>query len=407
MNAQVNRFIDALTIDDYQAIAGPDWPQFEELKSKVGVPQFIVDEICALAQSFDARHEKTKSFCVLPFYGWEYPADIACCLMKDHTTLDRVRSDMLQGTRAPECQQCWDLEDAGILSDRMIKNSVIDFYRKTDITALYEECASGLNSEQAYKIGTNNICNAACVTCSGAYSSLWINYEKKNNVNKNKVWQIGVDSVPVKIDYAKAVYIIFHGGESTLSKTNFEILEKLVENNNTDCFISFTTNGSFDLSEHQWAILKKFKNVNFCFSIDGINDVFEYLRFPLTWDKILTNIEKCREHLIDISCSYTLSNVNIYYHAETVAWFDRNNIKYLTNPVNEPRLFRPAALSRDIKDQILSKFPPDTVLNTFLSDHCQIDDVDFAAMKVKIAKQDSWKGIAINDYLPEFAALLK
>ena len=46
-------------------------------------------------------------------------------------------------------------------------------------------------------------------------------------------------------------------------KLNFYILEKLIEYNNTNCFIIFTTNGSVDLDQNKKDLLKKFKNVSF------------------------------------------------------------------------------------------------------------------------------------------------
>ena len=135
--------------------------------------------------------------------------------------------------------------------------------------------------------------------------------ERKNGITPNKSWNIKVRDLNNRIDYANAKSIGFRGGEPFLSKTNFDILEKLIEIGNTDCFINFTTNGSSDILDYQKNILRKFKNINFCFSIDGIGPVFEYMRYPLTWDKLEENLEYCRKNNILISASYTVSNLNI------------------------------------------------------------------------------------------------
>lgn len=274
MLANFNDLVNDLTLEDYQSMSGPDWPSFEQLKSGDNVPQFVIDELSEMFSSVSDSAESVKTFCVLPFYGIEYPWQISCCLMSRHDTIDRVQQDMLSGKRAGECSHCWKNEDYGLISDRQVKNASLDFYTKKDITKLFEECKSNKNEIRHYKIDTSNICNAACVTCNSKYSSLWLSYEKQNNIHKNKVWSIDSPN-QLNINYAQAVSIGFRGGESTLSKTNFKILENLAAHGNTDCFISFTTNGSFNLTEQQLNLLKQFSNVSFCFSIDGLNMVFE------------------------------------------------------------------------------------------------------------------------------------
>ena len=78
--------------------------------------------------------------------------------------------------------------------------------------------------------------------------------------------------------------------------------------------MSFVTNGSFSLNARQKEILAKFKNLNFCFSIDGVGPVFEYLRWPLKWVDIENNISWCQANNVEFSVSYTLSNINLLYH---------------------------------------------------------------------------------------------
>lgn len=404
MLTNFNKLVKNITLDDYQSMAGPDWPSYEHLQSNVNIPQFVIDEIEQMYAVYTDKLSEIKTFCVLPFYGKEYPTQHVCCLMTRHDTVDRVRQDMLNNRRAPECSQCWKNEDNGLISDRMIKNRTFDFYRKKDITELFAECKSSQNKIQHYKIDSSNICNAACVTCDGGSSSLWLKYEKEHKITTHKVWSIDIEDPVLKIDFRSATCIGFRGGEPTLSKTNFKILEQLIKTQNTDCFISFTTNGAFDLTEYQLGLLKQFKNINFCFSIDGIGKVFEYLRYPLSWDKILKNLELCQQHNILTNVSYTLSNINIFYYKQTTDWFDQHGLEYLVNPVYSPSWFRPAALSQQVKDLISNN---SLVASNFLASHNVNDIRDFELMKQEIIKQDLWKGISIADYLPEFAELIK
>jgi sulfatase maturation enzyme AslB (radical SAM superfamily) len=224
--------------------------------------------------------------------------------------------------------------------------------------------------------------------------------ERKNNVKPAKSWKINLQNFSYKLDHSQLRVAAFHGGEPFLSSTNFDLLEQILDYGNDDCFVSFVTNGSFDLTNQQKYILSKFKRVNFCFSIDGIGSAFEYMRYPLSWAKTLDNIKWARDNNIDVSVSYTLSNVNLWYHSQTVAWFQQQGINFLTGVVDYPSYFRPSALPKNIKDRIIAGCPD---MAKLLGKHTDQDDRNYQQFLVEIQKQDSWKGISIKDYLPEFA----
>ncbi|CAB4128736.1 Radical_SAM domain containing protein [uncultured Caudovirales phage] len=387
--------------DEYNIVAGSTWPSFEEFQQHNNIADFIYDEIDSMLWNLAPKISET--FCVLPFYGIEYPDNVPCCIMGKVNNLDEIREQMLAGEKPKACATCWKLESAGVQSDRQLKNTTLDFYLKEDIKLLFDRAVEKKNSVIHYKIDTSNTCNATCITCSGNCSSAWAILEKKNGVDTFATqWKLTPGEVDKMIDYSTVKMIGFRGGEPLLSDTNFYILEKLVEHNNTDCFISFTTNGSMAIRSSQKDLLKQFKNVNFCFSIDGVGPVFEYLRYPLKWNQLLENIDYCRNNGITVSASYTISNINVFYHAETVAWFKENGIEFLNNPVSYPAYFRPSALSESIKQGIL-KTNTDPLLTMLLGQHTAKDDVDYQSAKQKIAEQDSWKKIQMTDYLPEFS----
>jgi len=347
-----------------------------------------------------------SSFCVLPFYAMEYPQKTPCCLMSDFEDLEEIKSDMLAGRRPQSCNACWRLEDSGLKSDRQLKNESMDFYTDIDIEFLMIECHQKLNEITHYKIDTSNTCNAACTTCCfNNASSTWNKIYQKNNLEIIPNWKISSQQTHDWIDYPNAKSMIFRGGEPFLSDTNFYILEQLLENNNTNCFVSFVTNGSFSLSKYQKNIISKFSNVNFCFSIDGVGPVFEYLRWPLKWDKIEHNILWCLNHNITPSVSYTLSNVNLLYHPQTIKWFKDNNLEYLIKPVDTPECFRPQSLPVSVKNHLNQLRWFDNLQCFFKHENC--DDQWYKEFQIEIAKQDSMKNISIREYLPELVKLLK
>lgn len=394
----------SLTLDDYQAMAGPDWPEYSVFAQGIQIEKFVADELDSMLGQTAQLQSQISNFCVLPFYGREYPTNSHCCLLPMDVDIDRVREDMLSNRRTLDCQACWTLEDAGALSDRQIKNRTLDFYTNTDITKLYQQALAGNYEVNHYKISAGNYCNSTCVSCSPMSSSAWADLANPKNKKRIPI-MMEAESKAIKIDYATAKFITFTGGESTMIRTHWDIVEKLVDVGNTNCCISFVTNGSFLLSRRQKELLSKFKYVSICFSIDGVGPVFEYLRYPLSWTQLLANIKWAKDQNYMVSVSYTISNLNILYHEQTVAWFKENNLPYIENPIYRPSYFSPSALPKSIKDKILEQ-SNNSIAQTFLTRHTLGDQAQYQEFLAEIHRQDRLKQISINDYLPEFVALM-
>jgi sulfatase maturation enzyme AslB (radical SAM superfamily) len=386
-----------LTESDYNAIADPSWPSFREFSTHHNIPERVYTEI---NQMLDLEVFDHPSFCVLPFIGYEYPSDTFCCLAQPRSNRELVKKEMLNSNKPAACNKCWNLEEHGICSDRHIKNSTYDFYTG-NIKNLYNNLRNGKNYPiSLYKIDSSNLCNATCVTCGDGASSAWISLNKRNNIPT--VTHVKNIEDKIYVDYKNADNIMFRGGEPFLELRNFEILQKLVDCGNTECVISFVTNGSIWPSPERLELLKKFPKLIISLSIDGIGSVFEYLRYPLSWDSVVDNINKWKSLGVELGVSYTLSNLNILYHNETVAWFKENDLPFLINPVYSPEYFGVRALPAKVKDLIYNK-------NKFnlLLEHSDNDDINFQNFIKQIKHQDQIKKISINDYLPELVKLLE
>lgn len=348
-------------------------------------------------------------FCVLPFYGYEFNPDggTHCCLLPKNYDIESIRKDILSGHRSEACGACWRLEDAGLISDRKLKNSALDYYWNRDIRYIEEEVRSGKFSPILVKNITSNTCNATCVTCSSGASSAWAVLEKKINMIPSPSYSMTKELIDKNLNFKELVGLNFIGGEPLYEKLNFYILEKLLECGNTKCFIAITTNGSVALSEKNKDLIKQFKNLNFNISIDGVGPVFEYLRFPLKWNSLLENLEFFRTITDNISTSYTTSNLNVLYYLETTAWFNQQKLLYYFNPVINPNHFRPGALPKSVKEYIFTKHGHTKDIDFYLGHHTEQDDKDFKKMIELIAIQDQIKNISIKDYLPEFYSLIQ
>ncbi len=56
------------------------------------------------------REKLSDGFCVLPFYGMEYPSKVHCCLLKEGYDITQIRKEMLENKKHKDCTTCWNLE---------------------------------------------------------------------------------------------------------------------------------------------------------------------------------------------------------------------------------------------------------------------------------------------------------
>lgn len=416
-----------LTKDDYQNISFPEWPTWETIISMENVPDEIERRINLMIEEVEQSQQQSKMFCALAFHGREYRIypgfSGLTCSNATHEELKNIQHKMLLGQPSVECRQrCWATEEKNIESLRQVHNKTLDHLLNRSISNLYQECLTHTNyPTYIYKIESSNLCNSTCVTCSGKFSTAWQQLEKKNNqftIDYIKFDVTGdhltLDSESINhaelfpIDYKNAKMINFLGGEPTLEKNNFKILENLISANNTDCLVSFTTHGNFNLTDYQLQIVKQFPNIQFNYSIDGIESRFEYIRYPLKWNKLLDNIDWCRSNNIEISANITISNLNIFYFKELKDWLTKEKLNYtLTTTYNHKltthhNVYSVTALPLHIKSIIIKRCQ-DEKINRLLSSHTEQDDNNYQLFLQDISTQDQWKNIKIDNYLPEFA----
>jgi len=352
-----------------------------------------------------------NTFCVLPWFGREInwnQREKHCCLLPGEYDIEKIKTEMLEGKKPVECQRCWNLEEQGLQSDRQLKNSALDWSWDRDLQFIKQDAEHGKNSILMLKLLTSYTCNATCVSCGPGSSSSWsqLNHRTNPTIPIQRSTFVDIDLIKQKVNFAELKMLSLIGGEPLYEKKNFELLEHLLELDNDTVFLSMVTNGSVALSNRQKKILSKFKNVNFCLSIDGTGPVFEYLRFPLKWTDLLDNLKFFRQVTDNVSSNYTLSNLNVLYHNQTIEWFNQNQIPYSNNPIYRPVWLQPRALPQFIKQhlkEILSTVDFDTYIGI---EHTDQDQQNWEECLKQIAQQDIAKGIQWQQYLPELYNML-
>jgi len=342
---------------------------------------------------------KSATFCVLPFYAYESAGqnarNIYCCRWPKNTNVDSVRQAIADGQQHSACNSCWRLEAQGQTSERMIHNRTLDHLMDRNIEDI---CESALN-DQGYvamvKLQTSNLCNGTCITCGPESSTAW------QTLNGQVTYR--VLAVP-DINWGTVVYLSFVGGEPLLEKKNWRILEQLIKEKNTNLFLTFVTNGSMELTEHQTAILAEFKNLNICISIDGIAESFEYMRYPLKWDLFFANFVKFKQITGNISASVMVSNINIYYLDQIDAFLRNEHIPVMYKQIEGPAVYSPWNLPDELKQLVIAKNPAGLV-DKFLN-MGTFDPEQWAGFKINLTAQDELKQISARVYLGDWGKYL-
>ena len=281
----------------------------------------------------------------------------------DSPTLAKLREQFSRGERPDGCSRCWKEEDAGITSKRIRDNKSYDFREST-------------NTVRFLELNLGNTCNFACRMCGITASIKWYKEAKKlhyphiSDEEYDKYVKTMYKSYDDDSLFWKSVYdaaptlemIDMYGGEPFLVKKQWEFLKELINlGYSKNIRLHFNTNGSI-FKEEYFEILDKFKFVNISFSIDGIEDKFNYIRHHGDWNQVLNNMNKWaeyskgREHwLLDVCI--TISILNILDIGELNEFFKNNfpQMPLFLNQVSWPSYFSVKCIPNIYKGRITEK----------------------------------------------------
>lgn len=337
------------------------------------------------------------TFCVLPWYSSELPSNSPCCLLPTGTNIDKLKLDLINGVKSTACAKCWTVEAQGQKSRRQLENEFLDYKLNRDLNNLKQDCVESKHETLLYQLTTSNLCNQACVSCDSNSSSKWAEIEKKMEQIPRPRKEINLENNNFNYSTAKRISLL--GGEPFFDPKTFEILQKLIENNNTNCFISLITNGSVTLTQIQLDLLAKFTDLNICVSIDGTGPVFEYMRWPASWNAVCHNIKLFYKITNNVSVSYTISSLNILYYQETIDWFRQQGLRYNHNIVSSPDWLSLDRMPVEIK-KLLADLPFAGQWVPYNGNEITLEEYFN-----KIRQQDKAKKIDIYQYLPKLSVI--
>ena len=287
--------------------------------------------------------------------------------------MNDVRQKMLNGEPVDGCIRCYEEESTG-------KKSLRERYNSMDFLDL-ENLKNNLNNPTIkwLELAISNDCNLACRMCDSRYSWKWYQDELDMygtaKTSKERI-QSNIEFVDEFLE--DILHIKFTGGEPLLIPDHFVLLDKLSKSKNVDkMFLNYNTNLTIFPKKDTIKKWKKFKKIDLALSFDGINDTWEYIRYPSTWNSTEKVIQKffnlTNELNCDIGIRSSISVNNILNMAESFSWYIENWNRYAStdfdsnqwiNPthVTYPAFLRTTVLPLRYKDRVAEKL---TKQNTF------------------------------------------
>jgi hypothetical protein len=277
--------------------------------------------------------------------------------VRNHPTMIELRKSMLNGEKHALCKLCWDEESLGLISKRQNQQYS---YKDTLQKILDHGDVSGKLDTDLFPIQyldsrLGNLCNMKCRMCGPGDSSLWIEEMYEMGTTSFKFGKI---DNPYEIEKISGVYkiksddfqyytsekfnydmkkilptvtrIYFTGGEPLINKKHYEILDYCIENNLAkNITLEYNTNGT-TLNKNLLDQWKHFEAVIVCFSIDGMGDVADYIRYPSKWEVI-------KQHMYDLdnadlpnlycNTNTSISIFNIKHFLDMIDWYQHAKFK--------------------------------------------------------------------------------
>ena len=313
----------------------------------------------------------SETFCVLPWVHTATYTDgtaLLCCVSSpntgvnlNHSTINEAKNSeyfkearlsLLNGEKFRGCSVCWREEGVGVKSHRNNENRLWDDLLTKELVdeIVRNTHDDGTIDNDLYTLDfrLGNTCNLACVMCRPQDSSKWLNEAKRlsNELETNAKWDwkhkstINLDNFEwyKRQEFLEDFYescsnmrlMIFAGGEPLLIKEHKEMIKEMVKRGHAgNIQVNYHTNATIYDTELM-ELWKHFKKVELFLSIDGIDKVTEYVRYPSNFSIIENNLRRYDDNASDnmsFKILYTVQALNIYYLPEFADWLDSQNYK--------------------------------------------------------------------------------
>jgi organic radical activating enzyme len=341
--------------------------------------------------------------------------------------MQNLRQEFLNGEQPETCRKCWQEESSGRTSKRMhtldrLKHMLPDQTWTLDAKPL-----------MFLDLKLGNICNLKCRICGSWSSSTYAVEELAHQValdpkktfhyqmlkqgrwprESKQFWQ------ELEQNLEQIRYIEFTGGEPFMIQEHFDLLQRLVVAGLApNIEIHYNTNGTIwpEQAEEIW---RHFKTVEIAFSIDDVEDRFEYQRSGAVWTEVCDNLQRFRQlrlrhSNIQLQVCCTINVFNVFYLPTVAQWIDCQEFDFVYwNIMHDAEYFSvrslPDSAKTVIADHLRSSLVParlqrefDNVINFMRRGN----SLDGTQLRTEIARVDQRRNQNLVTVAPELAELI-
>ena len=340
-------------------------------------------------------NNQSKTFCLHPFTGLATSTDgsiLVCCRshpignIKDNSLeeiwnndkMREIRRKVLNGEWPSECASCKLDEDSGVESMRL--RHISGRIPETR-SLLYPNALDELDDDHkmpfkipSMEIKLNNLCNLKCRMCHPMDSTSWndwdqveefykkegnfmINFIEKNNLKRKPYLNFYEDNPNWWNSFEKNIpyfdRVEFAGGEPLMDPEHYKILSML-KPYGKNITLKYATNGTTlgIKSGNIYDYWPNFKSVMVSISMDGIGDVYNYIRGNSEWQLVLDNIKRIQmmPNIKRIVCSAAVQVGNVMKIDQMIEFLLNDlGVVYWNNFVNHPNLLSAQVLPEPLK----------------------------------------------------------
>ena len=353
-----------------------------------------------------------QTFCTQPFSNLQISVQglyKVCCLANDDADRGHIKDEngnylhvldhdisevfnsithrehrlQLSKNEAPvKCINCYDKESAnnGKGSTRQVRNGmkdrIIEIVDITEADSLMKPDGSIDRLPISLDIRFGNLCNAKCIMCNAAHSSLWMedavklhgnsaytmfgtdisNFGAKERWWESPIWWEKFSKIAPNL---KHIYIL--GGEPLIVPEHDTLLEKLIEwGFAKDIELSYDTNLTV-INPKLISLWKQFKNIILRISVDETGDRYHFVRYPSKWDRLLKNIKTLRENDVPILCFTSSIGIPTIYSPFRLEKFSKDfHISYAQRFLYTPHNMDITILPPSAKEEIINTYRKNT-----------------------------------------------
>ena len=333
----------------------------------------------------------SKTFCIYPFMAVSTTTTgnvKSCCRISPDTGIGNInnnnlkdlwnneilrdlRKKLLNGDKPDLCKTCWKHEDKGIRSMR--QRSFWPFKKYLDQLDKVDDQYNMPFEIKMFEAKLSNICNLKCRMCSPADSSaLFADWKKiksiaphlkdKNNSkldkpiikwNNERFWSDFKEIAP------HLTILHFAGGEPLIDPSHYKIMD-IVKSYAKNIQLDYSTNLSIlnykkiDLCK----LWEKFKQVELSVSIDGVSDIYNYIRQNGSYNTLRSNIKEVQTYksIIEIRGHCVFQVYNIFSLPEIFdAFVEDLNIEIFAVALSNPNYLDMRIIPINIKEKLVEK----------------------------------------------------